>query len=137
MANSRKTIRTTLKALLSGQTEAGTNVYTNRDTNFWQSELPAIIIYTTQESAVHESLQGQRYYRTLQLNVEVKVEAASGVDDALDDLIGDIEDIVTANKDISGTVLTTVQLNTETNIDSDGEKYVGTGTISFECKYIA
>lgn len=136
MANSRKAIRDALVTMLSGETEAGTNVYANRETGLWQSELPAILVYTEQESAEPRDLSSRKYIRTLQLRVELKAEANSTVDDDLDDLAEEVEDIIDADQSITGTVLSTVLTNTELSVDADGEKEIGVCILNFECKYI-
>lgn len=135
--NNRAAIRAAVKALLSGQTDAGTNVYTNRETKLWQSELPAILIYTPTEPIVPEALQGTRYYRTLELQVKIKLEATSSIDDDLDDLAADVEDLMSADRSFGGTVISSIQTNTEISIDSAGENDVGMATLTFECKYIS
>jgi len=137
MANNRAAIRTALKTILSGATTAGTNVYSHRETALWKSELPAILIYSNEESTVPESLRATRYVRTLQLTVEARVEATSNVDNTLDALLAEIETIIVANPSITATVLSTVQTNTEIRVESDGEKDIGVGVLTFECKYIA
>lgn len=136
MANNRKAIRDALVAMLSGETEAGTNVYANRSTSLWQSELPAIMVYTEAESAEPRDLSSRRYIRTLQLRVELKAEANATVDDTLDDLATEVEEIIDEDQSITGTVLSTLLTNTELSVDADGEKEIGICTLNFECKYI-
>jgi CII-binding regulator of phage lambda lysogenization HflD len=135
--NNRTAIRSALTTLLSGETSAGTNVYANRYTSLWQSELPAILIYTRQESAVPEAMNQSRYIRTLELSIEVRVEASEDVDDSIDSIIGEIEDQLATDQSIGGTVLSSTQTNTEIRVDSDGEKDIGVGILTLECKYIS
>lgn len=135
MANNRVAIRAALKALLSGETDAGTNVYTNRESRLWKSELPSIIINTPDEPVNIRALNGGIYNRTLTINVEVKVEASEDVDDTLDALLAEVEQIVADNPSLSGTVQAAIQTNTETRIDSEAEKDIGVGILTFECKY--
>ncbi len=137
MANNRANIRSALKTMLTGQTDAGSNVYTNRESRLWQSELPAIIISTPEEPVTPESLSSRRYIRDLVISLEVKIEASESVDDTLDALVADIEDLIDADPSIDGTVLSCVQKSTEVRVDSEGEKDIGVATITFECKYIS
>lgn len=137
MANNRTAIRAALKTMLSGNTSAGTNVYTHRETNLWQSELPAILIYSNQERAEPESLRHQRYRRTLELAVEVRVEASTNVDNTIDSLLASIETLVLADTSIGGTVLGTTLTSTEIRVESDAEKDIGVGILNYECLYIA
>lgn len=137
MANSRADIRSALQSMLSGATSAGTNVYSNRRTALWESELPAILIYSNQESATPESQRVLRYIRTLELLIEVRVQATTAVDDDVDDLLGEIEDLIYADPSIGGTVLKAIQTNTEFRVDSDADQDIGVGVLTFECQYIA
>lgn len=135
MGNNRFAIRFALMNLLLGQTSADQNVYTNRENSLWRVELPALIISTSEEPVVPATLQGRRYNRTLTLTVEAKVEATESVDDALDALLAEVETIVSNNPSISGTVQAIIQTNTETHMVSQGERDIGVGTLTFECKY--
>lgn len=137
MANNRQAIRTAVQAMLLGNTDADQNVYKNRESKLWQSELPSILIYTLQEPSTSESLQSRRYIRDLELLIKVKVEATESVDDVLDALVGEVEDLINADRSLSGTVLSTVQQNTEITIESEGENDVGTAILTFTCKYIS
>lgn len=137
MANNRAAIREALKVALSAETLAGLNVYTNRETSLWRSELPAILIYSNQESAVPENLQGRRYYRTLELTVEVRIEASEDASDSVDELLAVIEAIIEEEPTIGGTVQSTILTGTETRVDSEGEKDIGVGVLTYECKYIS
>ncbi len=137
MANNRSAIRTAIKALLVNQTVAGANVYTNRESNLWQSELPAIIISTGSEPVVAESLQSRRYLRTLELVLKIKIKATASVDDDLDTFVAQVEVIINGAPSLGGTVLTSIQTNTETRVDSEGETDIGVAELTFECKYIS
>ena len=137
MGNNRTAIRAALKTMLSGHTSAGTNVYTNRETSLWQSEVPAILIYSEEEPATREGLQSKRYIRTLHLTIKAKVEGSASVDDDLDALLLEIETLISADESLGGTVYSAVQTTTKITINSDGEQDVGVGEISLECQYIA
>lgn len=137
MANNRANIRAAVKALLEDETDAGPNVYTNRETSLWQSELPAILIFTSEESSRHEAMNRQRYIRTLTLSIKVKLEESSTIDDDLDALLAEVETIIAANNGLGGTVLSTIQTGTEIRIDTEGENPVGVGELTFECQYIS
>ncbi len=137
MANNRPAIRSALKAMLSGNTGAGTNVYSHRQTRLWESELPAILIYSNQEPAQPESLRSTRSIRNLELTIEVRLEASANVDDEVDVLLGEIEVLIVANQSLSGTVLSTTLSNTEIRIDSEGQNDIGVGVLTYECKYVS
>jgi hypothetical protein len=88
MANNRSNIRAAVKTLLDGETDAGDNVYTNRETGFSQTQLPAIIIQTDEEQARPVSgTVSRRSLRTLSLKITVKLEESDSIDDDLDALL--------------------------------------------------
>lgn len=137
MANNRTAIRNAVQSLLLSHTSAGLNVFTNHTSKLWLSELPAILISTSHEPIIPESMQSKRYLRTLQLSIKVKVVSSETVDDDLDALVGQIETIMAANPGLSGTVLGTIQTQTEIITDGGGESDLATATLTFESKYIS
>lgn len=137
MANTRSAIRAALKALLLDETDAGANVYTNRDASLWESETPAILISTSEESANPTTFRHNRYTRDLTFEIAVKVKTNDAVDDELDALIAQVETIMLNNASISGTVLGTFQTNTELRYDTEGEVAIGVGVLRFTSKYIS
>lgn len=136
MANNRKNIRDAVVTMLSGNTAAGTNVYANRETRLWQSELPAILVYTRDESAESRDLSGRQSIRTLDLVIEIKAEANDTIDDDLDDLATEVEDIISADRSLTGTAIAAVYKGTTLALDSDSEIEKGVATITYETKYI-
>lgn len=94
----RKLIRQKIKALLVDQTDAGSKVFAGRKRPFRESDLPAIVIYTEDESPEkwNESLE---YKRSLQATIEVHVKGSQSesIDDVLDDYAEAIETILVPN----------------------------------------
>jgi hypothetical protein len=136
--NKRTEIRTALKDMLTdGESGIIANIFVNRESRLWQSELPAVIIYSNQETTTPKDLSSRRYIRTLELTVQCKVEATENVDEDLDDLVSEVETVIDSDQSLKGTVLSSVQTNTEIRIDAEGEKDVGVAIITLECKYIS
>lgn len=138
MAHNRVNIKAALKALLLDATDAEDRVFVNREQKVSQSELPCIIIYTPQEESTPSAFPLSRYIRTLQLLIEVRVEASGQVDDDVDNLLAEIEAILLANQSISGTATQGASLaSSEVRVNSDGEKDIGVGVLTYQCKYIS
>lgn len=137
MANNRSAIRQAIKTLLVDETDALANVYTSRTSLLWKSELPAILIFTEQESAVPESMRNTRSIRTLQVTIHAKLEASEDVDDDVDTLVAEIEVLMTSDSSLGGTVLGSSLTNTETRVESEGEKDIGVAVLTYECKYVS
>lgn len=138
----RQDIRDALVAILATPvndvypTQAGENVYANRSAHLWRSELPLIMIYARNESAIRRSLNSAQSIRTLQLSIEIHAEANEDLDDTLDEISREVEDLIGADTSLSGTTQGTDLKDTEMSLDSDGERQVGKLTLTFETKYI-
>jgi hypothetical protein len=142
MAHKREQIRKAVLAMLSTQaiddsypTNAGENVFANRVAPLWQTELPAILIYVNNETAVTRAINSRQSIRSLTLAIEARAEANSELDDALDDLATQIENIITADRSLTGTALGAVLTDTEISLEA-GEKDIGKLVLTFQVQYI-
>jgi hypothetical protein len=68
MSHKRQDIRDATYALLNTHTSVGTNVFKNRVINLQQTQLPAIDITTTSETATPRGMNATVYIRKLDLN---------------------------------------------------------------------
>jgi len=95
----RKLLRYATARLLSGETSCGDHVYRNRPTPLWEAELPAICVYTLEESPNDElsSMSPRSYMRECQLVTEILAEASENCDDVIDDISMEVEGILFAN----------------------------------------
>lgn len=89
-------IRTKAVELLLGNTDCGQDVYKQRSRPFiqqegWQSELPAIVVYTTDESADKVTEAPAMWQRVVNLVVEVHAAEGPDTDDFLDHVAEQIE----------------------------------------------
>lgn len=136
MPHARKSIRDAASSLLiSGATTAGTNVYVNRSTKFWQSELPAILISNGVETAEPRGMGTRESYRTFNLQIEVRVEVNDTVDDDTDAICLQVENIIKANPNLSNTCTSLIYRGTEPIYDANGEKEIGKAIMNYEIKY--
>ncbi len=137
--HARKLIREAVASLLTDETTAEENVYTNRSTRFWQSELPSILIQSGPEAANPRG-NSLQYVRDFELQIEIRVEANSSVDDELDAIALEIEAILGTkeNKElgIPGTVSSVTYTGFELRTQPDGENEIGVGTLNYQVKYI-
>ena len=117
-------------------TQAGENVYSNRSAYIWATELPIIMIYARNETAIRRATNSPQSIRTLQLIVEIREEANNGLDDTLDEIARKVEEIIGDDTSLRGTSLGTELKDTELSLEPDGEKVIGKLTLTFETKYI-
>ena len=136
MSHIRTTLRAALVQLLKdADTDAGDNVYPNRQTATWTSELPAIFVFTKDEQANQRALNSSQSIRALQLIFELRVFANDTTDDDLDTLAKQVEDVI-AVADISGTLGRPIYKTTTVELDSNGETQSGVLQLTFEIQYI-
>lgn len=140
MSHQRTNIRNALVTLLTGTgptyaTDADTRVYANRTHNL--NVLPAIVVYDEQETATPRDLRGTQYIRTVNTKIEITVEANTSYESALDTICKQVEDLISADRSITGTASTSVYINTELIFDGSGEKTIGKATLHYEIKYLS
>lgn len=137
MPHKRQTIRDALVALLvAAGTNAGSRVYGSRETATSETELPVILVYTKDETAVSRDLSSKTSIRSLNVKIRIKCLVNGTVDDSLDTLADQIEAAIRGSISISGTALAAIYQNTEITFDSDGETESGVAELSYEVKYI-
>lgn len=132
----RQEIREAIKTMLLGNTDAGANVYSNRVSAFWKSELPSISIVTTEEEANPRDLGNKTFVRKLRIGIEVHAEATEKLDDVLDDISNQIEALIGADQSLTGTVLGTVMTGTTIELAGEATTPIGVLSISFTTTYI-
>ena len=136
MAHKRKDIRAAVLTMLTGATDAGANVFSNRTYNYEQAELPSLNINLDSETAVPRSLSSRQSIRNIKMRIEVRAEANDDVEGILDDIATQIEDIFEQDRSLSGTAISTIYQQTENEVDSNGERIVGKMILTFEVQYI-
>lgn len=118
----------------------GPPVYTNRAepliSTSWQQDLPAIVIYTLDETAQPAwDAMNRTYKRTAQLAVELNVAADANTDDALDDLAELVENAITQDDSLGGTCSELVLVGARCGIKSEGEQMTGVCLLLWDAVY--
>lgn len=137
MTHARTQIRAAVTTLLRDNTSAGSNVYEARVYPLSDPKLPALLIYTKQETVGEQSMSRPRtQQRELMLSVEIYVKARGNVDAATDDLALTIEQLIAADPTLSGLVKDTALDTTDTQFSDDGEKPVAVAILTFSILYM-
>jgi hypothetical protein len=135
MAHQRSNIRTALKTMLiAANTDVVDRVYTNRVNNL--KGLPSIIISDEGETAVPRDIAATQYIRTLQLEIEITVSGTTEYDVEMDRIAKQIEDVLSSNRSITGTAISSFLINTDMKFGL-GEKPIAQASLHYEIKYIA
>ena len=137
MANHvRQQIREKIGATLTGLTTTGSNVFESRVYPLENANLPALIIYTKEESSEPIVIGTQRVMsRELAVVVEGYAKATSNFDDTIDTISKEVEEAISADRTLGGLAKDTYIESTEIEYTGDGEQPVGYVTLTFLTNY--
>lgn len=137
MAHVREQIRNRVATTLTGLSTTGASVYKMRRYALDDSKLPALCIYTTEEQSGLVTVGSRTLLRRLTVMVDaLAVGASTAITDTLDTMCKEVEEALAADFTLGGLVKSTILAGTDTDINADGEKALGTATMSFAVQYI-
>jgi hypothetical protein len=129
-------IREAVKAkLIAAATVAGSRVYENRMLPWRVAELPAIALYTDEESSQHNDSAPRELERTLSLAIEAGASANDNVDDTLDAFAQQIERAMHADETFSGVCEDSWLAATELVISVDGNRPIAMLRMIYTVRY--
>jgi hypothetical protein len=139
----RQQIREAVKTLLiAANTAAGAKVYETRLIPWREVELPAIALYTMNETIDEANCTVDYLRRTLQLEIVAAARATDNVDDTLDSLALQIETAMifdaatgSTHETLSGLCKDVLLSETEIAIEIDGNKPIGMVKLTFTVTY--
>lgn len=131
----RTQIREAIKTILMGQTACGDNVYSNRTSAYWKSELPCISIFMAEEPLSPRDMSQKTYIRKPDISIEIRAEANENLDEILDEVNDKIEELILANSNLNGTVQGLVFTNIDFETANDGTTNIGILTLSIQVQY--
>jgi hypothetical protein len=136
MSHARTQIRNAVTTLLKSNTTAGNNVFEARAYPLDDPNLPALLVYTKQETVGEQSMSRPRtQHRELLLTVEAYVKANSNADETIDTLALEIEQLIAADQTLGGLVKDTALDTTQMQFSDDGEKPISVMMITFSVLY--
>jgi hypothetical protein len=137
MANHvRQQIREKIGATLTGLTTTGSNVFESRVYPLENANLPALIIYTKEESSEPIVIGTQRVMsRELAVVVEGYAKATSNFDDTIDTISKEVEAAIAADRTLDGLAKDTYLESTEIEFNAEGEKPLGYVSLTFLTNY--
>jgi hypothetical protein len=137
MANHvRQQIREKIGTTLTGLTTTGSNVFESRVYPLENANLPALIIYTKEESSEPIVIGTQRLMsRELSVVVEGYAKATSNFDDTIDTISKEVEAAIAADRTLDGLAKDTYLESTEIEFNSEGEKPLGYVSLTFLTNY--
>lgn len=133
----RQAIREAVVAQLLGETAAEDRVYKSRLTPVRAGALPAISVYTDDETIDPESANSapRELLRTVTVAIEAVAKDRENVDDALDDLALEIETAMDADVNLGGTAFDCVLSRIEVGLKAEGDKPHGCIRLEYSVTY--
>ncbi len=136
MSHARTQIRQAVVNLLKDQTAAGNRVYESRVYPLDDPKLPALLVFTPQESMGNPTMQRPRtQQRQLQLVIEGYLKARGDIDSDADALALEVEQLIGADPTIGGLVKDAMLDVTTTQLSGEGEKPVAIVSLTFMALY--
>jgi len=124
MAHIRKTIREHVVTTITGLSTTGSNVYETRYFPLQTGNLPALIVYTLDES-VEDYTLGQNtrtQFRALNLIIEAHCRGTANIDDTLDTIAEEVEEAMVTDISRGGNAKDTKLVSTEVEFETASQK---------------
>ena len=137
MANHiRQQIRERAGTVLTGLTTTGTNVFETRIYPLSKTNLPALAIYTKNETSEPIVISTNRLMsRELELIVEVYVKQTSNFDDQVDKICKEVEVAISADTTLNGLAKDCFLQSTEIEYNTEGEQPLSYAVLTFLTNY--
>jgi hypothetical protein len=136
MAHARQLIREQVATTLTGLSTTGSNVFQSRVYPLQESNLPALLIYTKEESSEAIVMGSDRAIeRELTLAVEAYVKNNTNSDDIIDDIAEEIESAIGADSTLNNKAKDVFLVSTDINYVGEGENPVAVATFNFLVNY--
>ena len=133
MANHiRQQIRERAGTVLTGLTTTGSNVFETRIYPLENTNLPALVIYTKNETSEPIVISTNRLMsRELELIVEVYVKQTSNFDDQVDKICKEVEVAISADTTLNGLAKDCFLQSTEIEYNTEGEQPLSYAVLTF------
>jgi len=137
MPHQRQLIREAAKTTLVGKTAAGPRVYETRIVPWRKLELPALAIYTLDESVdpASSTTAPRELERTVDLAIEGAVRQGENIDDSIDELALEIERAMHADPYLGGTASDSILSSTEIEVVEESDRLVGVVRLVYSTRY--
>jgi hypothetical protein len=130
----RTRIRAAAVAALTGLATTGTHVFASRVYNLRDADLPCLLVSTDDEDIDGAAFTDQLLERSLQLRVRACQKATAALDDALDQMLLEVEQALTGNS-LGGLCKPITPQSIRIVMDGSLEKPTGTADIVFQVTY--
>lgn len=136
MAHVRQQIRDRLVTLLTGLPLVGANVFPMRRYALDHKKLPAILVYTMDESSSLITIGSRTLTRTINVAVETIVKSNNDVSDIVDNICASIEAVIGDDFSLNGLAKSCILTETQIDIAVDGENPISSARMTFAVTYV-
>ncbi len=137
MSHVRNQIRNRIATLVTGLPVTGANVYKMRKYALDDSKLPAICVYTTDESSSLITVGARTLRRVINVMVEVLAKGSSvTISDTIDNICISVEEAIAADFSLNGLAKSTILTSTETDVNIEGENGIGSARLVYAVEYV-
>lgn len=137
MAHVRKQIRDRVATLVTGLPTTGANVYKMRRYALDDAKLPAICVYTMDESSSLITIGSRTLNRTINVAVQAfAVGSSTAISDTIDAICVEVEEAIAADFQLNGLAKSCVLTESQIDISVEGEKSVGNVSLIYSVDYV-
>lgn len=137
MSHVRTQIRDRIATLVTGLPTTGSSVYKMRRYALDDAKLPAICVYTTDESSSLITVGSRTLRRVINAMVEIYAKGASAtISDTIDDICVSAEEAIAADFSLNGLAKSCVLTSTETDVNVEGDRGIATARLVYSVEYV-
>lgn len=137
MAHVRQQIRDRVATLVTGLPVTGANVYKMRRYALDDAKLPAICVYSNDETSSLITIGTRTLSRVINIIVDIVIKGAStAVSDTLDGICVSAEEAIAADFTLNGLAKSCILTGTEININVEGESSVASARLVYVVEYV-
>lgn len=137
MSHVRQQIRDRVATLVTGLPTTGTSVYKMRRYALDDAKLPAICVYTMDESSSLITIGSRTLRRVINVVVDIIIKGSSTtVSDSIDTICVSAEEAMAADFTLNGLAKSSVLTSSEIDVNVEGEKSIASARLVYAVEYI-
>lgn len=137
MSHVRQQIRDRVATLVTGLPTTGSSVYKMRRYALDDAKLPAICVYTTDESSSLITIGSRTLRRVINVVVDIIIKGSStAVSDSLDTICVSAEEAMAADFTLNGLAKSSVLTSSEIDVNVEGEKSIASARLVYAVEYV-
>jgi hypothetical protein len=137
MSHVRQQIRDRVATLVTGLPTTGNSVYKMRRYALDDAKLPAICVYTMDESSSLITIGSRTLRRVINVVVDIIIKGSSTtVSDSIDTICVSAEEAMAADFTLNGLAKSSVLTSSEIDVNVEGEKSIASARLVYAVEYI-